>query len=169
MSRRHLLVNARQCEWFFFLFAVFRFALLPEIDKFHRNCMRSNVIPSNSCQYILERGFVILVDQPVLGIFCKYVDTTHARHLEFAIQALPPDLNIDIALMYFEITANFTLRSRSTGEIQPVTSWMGRTTGDDIDYLPALQLIIQGNHARHKPLIVTATALGDNTRPSAPV
>src|SRR5437762_2910502 len=94
--------------------------------------------------------------QPVLGLFCKQIDTTNSHHFELAIQPLSSNLNIDIPLIYFKVTSNFTPCRRSAGKIQPVTSWMRCTACDDIDNLATSQLVIQGYHTRHKPLIITA-------------
>src|SRR6266581_5004425 len=112
---------------------------------------------------------MVLVAQPVLCFFSKHVDTTNSHHFEFTIQPLSPNLNIDIPLMYFEVTSNFTPRRCCTGKIQPIASWMRCTARYDIDNLTTFQLVVQGDHARHKPLIITATTLGDYTRSSAPI
>src|SRR5947207_13105773 len=109
------------------------------------------------------------MSQPVLGVFSKHVDTTNSHHFEFTIQPLSPNLNIDIPLMYFEVTSNFTPRRSSTGKIQPIASWVSRTIGYDIDNLTTFELIVQGDHARHKPLIITATTLSDNARSSTSI
>src|SRR5439155_1256097 len=172
MSRGRLFANSEKREWFiflFYIFAVFLLTLLPEIYELHRSGMLPNVITSNGCQYIFKGLFVILMAQPVLCFFSKHVDTTNSHHFEFTIQPLSPNLNIDITLMYFEVTSNFTPRRCSTGKIQPIASWMCRTARYDIDNLTAFQLVVQGNHARHKPLIITATALGDNARSSTSI
>src|SRR5215471_15621257 len=107
--------------------------------------------------------------QPVLRIFSKHIDTTDSHRFEIAIQPLSPNLNIDIPLMYFEVTANFTLRRCCTGKIQPIASWMGSTARDDINNLTTFQFVVQGDHACHKPLIITASTLCDYPRSSAPV
>src|SRR6266480_2191852 len=172
MSRGRLFANSGKREWFiflFYIFAVFLLTLLPEIYELHRSGMLPNVITSNGCQYIFKGLFVILMAQPVLCFFSQHVDTTNSHHFEFTIQALSPNLNIDISLMCFEIPSNFTLRCCSTRKIQPVASWISRTTCYDIDNFTTFQLIVQRDHARHKPLIITATTLGDYTSSCAPI
>src|SRR5260370_297163 len=143
--------------------------LLPEIDEFRRNGMLPNVIPSNGCQYVFKCLFVVLIDQPVLRFFSKHIDTTNSHHLQLAVQPLSSNLNIDIPLVYFKVTSNFTAGRSSTGKIQPVTSWVSRTAGYDIYNLATFQLVVQRHHARYKPLIISTTALGDNTSSCAPV
>ena len=107
--------------------------------------------------------------QPVLRFFSKHVDTTNSHHFELAVQPLSSNLNINITLIYFEVTSNFTTRSCSTGKIQPVTSWMRCTARYDIDNLATFQLVVQGYHTRHKTLIIAAAALADNTSSCAPI
>src|SRR6516162_6411373 len=46
---------------------------------------------------------------------------------------------------------------------------MSCTTCYDLDNFTTFQLVVQRDHTRHKPLIVTATTLGDYTRSRAPV
>src|ERR1700687_3051341 len=113
MSRGHLFGNTRECQWLIFLFYFFAvplLTLLPEIDEFHRDGMLPNVVPSNSCQNIFKRLFVVLMDQPVLSFFSKHVDATNSHHFKFAIQPLSTNLNVDIPLMYFKVTSNLTPR-----------------------------------------------------------
>src|SRR5438034_5809172 len=104
--------------------------------------MLPNVITSNGCQYIFKGLFVVLMAQPVLCFFSKHVDTTNSHHFEFTIQPLSPNLNIDIPLMYFEVTANFTPCCCSARKIQPIASWMRCTTCYDIDNLTTFQLVV---------------------------
>src|SRR5260370_42376614 len=83
-------------------------------------------------------------------------------HLQLPVKALSSNLDIDIAFINFEVAPDFTTSCSSSSKIQPVACWMSGTAGHDIHDLAAFQLVIQRHHASHKPLAITAAAIGDD-------
>src|ERR1700694_5829773 len=129
--------------------------------------MLADIVTSDGGEQVFKGCFGILGKQPVLRIFIDGVNATHPQNLEFAIQPFTSDLNVDVALMNFEIAAYLTTRRGGTREIEPVARRVSGAVGEDIDDITASQFVIQRHQAGHEALTITTAAFGGDTRARA--
>src|SRR5438045_9543588 len=104
--------------------------------------MLADIVTSDRGEQIFKGCFGILRKQPVLRIFIDGVNASHTEDFEFAIQPFASNLDVDVALVYFEIAAYLTARRGGTREINPVARGVGGAVGADLDDRTAIKSII---------------------------
>src|SRR5260370_18767915 len=139
-NRGYLFRSHRQRQQRLVLMSVLAITLfmemLPAINQFHRGSMRADFVAADGCQQIFECCLAKLASQPVLIFLGGYIIVTSTHHFEFALQAFASDLDIDSALVYFQIAANLAAGGRGTSETEPVAGWVSRAGGHHIPNIP---------------------------------